>query len=734
MRWDAPVPHSTFRYTTEAVRIGDVVIPAYAQVIVSLAAANRDPARYRDPEAFDIRRLRRRSPRAGPRHPPLPGRTAGPAGGAHRPGRAAHPLPGDAAGRRPGRAALGAQRRAGAARAVRAARSAQRLILPAGGCITRPGRRSSPWAYPRGRRRRGRSGPCRSVDSGRSTTSVRHVRWAPSCTASSPSRRGAVLVTWLAPGAIPMPGAGRWLTGHVPRPSRSPLLPAFVGLFAAVSAVATVINARRWRARRAVAALLRDPAFVDLLPPTSVDRTGPVASAIPPVTVRFDRPWPWQGAGRLQRAARRQRRRPDPDDHRVPAGVRQRGARTQLRPRGLARVRLRPPAARSGRGTAGDAAALAPGGPVAGGLRRRRRAARRGAGRRAAGAAATRIPSHRHDRRLDRSPSTTGSASFPERSLLVHGRYWQAALDTLLSRADLVVLDLSGYRRRNRGTGYELQRLVDTVPAERVLLLADPWSNKRFLRREIEKAWRRMAAGSPNAGAGRRYVRRRDHRHRRHRVGARLPVGDADPAQVQPPAHPLVAARALSSARDRWRRTGTTAAGAPGGAARTRWSDGPTPIPGGCRTGTGRRRTGRLVGVAIAALAVVALLTALDRGRSRSRSSSVQQAWPRPSCRATATGSRGPVGLVTPGRGGAAGRLPGHRGVPGAQVGQAARTGPGRLRPRRGPADAANRPRPADLGRRGRTNGRCRPMGFDDSAIRSWSPIVRDLPAVTSAV
>lgn len=56
MRFDAPVPHSTFRYTTAEVRIGDVVIPAYAQVIVSLAAANRDPARYRDPDAFDLSR------------------------------------------------------------------------------------------------------------------------------------------------------------------------------------------------------------------------------------------------------------------------------------------------------------------------------------------------------------------------------------------------------------------------------------------------------------------------------------------------------------------------------------------------------------------------------------------------------------------------------------------------------------------------------------------------------
>jgi cytochrome P450 len=56
MRWDAPVPHSTFRYTTEEVRVGDAVIPAFAQVIVSLAAANRDPARYLNPDVFDISR------------------------------------------------------------------------------------------------------------------------------------------------------------------------------------------------------------------------------------------------------------------------------------------------------------------------------------------------------------------------------------------------------------------------------------------------------------------------------------------------------------------------------------------------------------------------------------------------------------------------------------------------------------------------------------------------------
>jgi cytochrome P450 len=56
MRFDAPVPHSTFRYAVQPVQIGEDVIPAGAQVIVCLAGANRDPARFSNPEVFDIDR------------------------------------------------------------------------------------------------------------------------------------------------------------------------------------------------------------------------------------------------------------------------------------------------------------------------------------------------------------------------------------------------------------------------------------------------------------------------------------------------------------------------------------------------------------------------------------------------------------------------------------------------------------------------------------------------------
>jgi cytochrome P450 len=56
LRYDAPVSHSTFRYAVEAVEIGGHLIPAGAQVIVSLAAANHDGCRFSEPEGLDLER------------------------------------------------------------------------------------------------------------------------------------------------------------------------------------------------------------------------------------------------------------------------------------------------------------------------------------------------------------------------------------------------------------------------------------------------------------------------------------------------------------------------------------------------------------------------------------------------------------------------------------------------------------------------------------------------------
>jgi hypothetical protein len=96
--------------------------------------------------------------------------------------------------------------------------------------------------------------------------------------------------------------------------------------------------------------------------------------------------------------------------------------------------------------------------------------------------------------------------SYPVRAVLCHGSFWREGVDLLLGRADLVVLDLSGFTERNRGTRYELQRVVDRVPMERIVFLRDQLSKKRYLEFEIQRAWSQMAADSPNAGRAPRWA------------------------------------------------------------------------------------------------------------------------------------------------------------------------------------------------------------------------------------
>ncbi|MVU78551.1 cytochrome P450 [Nocardia sp. ET3-3] len=54
LRYDGPVGWATLRYTAEAVRIGETDIPAGELVYVALSAANRDPARYPNPDHLDL--------------------------------------------------------------------------------------------------------------------------------------------------------------------------------------------------------------------------------------------------------------------------------------------------------------------------------------------------------------------------------------------------------------------------------------------------------------------------------------------------------------------------------------------------------------------------------------------------------------------------------------------------------------------------------------------------------
>ncbi|ATW51468.1 cytochrome P450 family protein [Streptomyces peucetius] len=56
LRYDGPVETATVRFSAAPVPVGDLVIPPGEVVLIGLAPANRDPARYPGPDRFDIRR------------------------------------------------------------------------------------------------------------------------------------------------------------------------------------------------------------------------------------------------------------------------------------------------------------------------------------------------------------------------------------------------------------------------------------------------------------------------------------------------------------------------------------------------------------------------------------------------------------------------------------------------------------------------------------------------------
>ncbi|MFE7115187.1 cytochrome P450 [Streptomyces sp. NPDC057654] len=56
LRFDGPVEMATWRYATQALEIGGVAIAEGDPVLVVLAAADRDPERFADPDALDLSR------------------------------------------------------------------------------------------------------------------------------------------------------------------------------------------------------------------------------------------------------------------------------------------------------------------------------------------------------------------------------------------------------------------------------------------------------------------------------------------------------------------------------------------------------------------------------------------------------------------------------------------------------------------------------------------------------
>lgn len=92
---------------------------------------------------------------------------------------------------------------------------------------------------------------------------------------------------------------------------------------------------------------------------------------------------------------------------------------------------------------------------------------------------------------------------FPVNSMQCAESIWKRALDHLLDRADLVVMDLSDLLPEDRGVAYELGRLVDRFPLDRVVLLVSHGTDRTALAEMLGRAWERLPPDSPNADGSR---------------------------------------------------------------------------------------------------------------------------------------------------------------------------------------------------------------------------------------
>ncbi|MGW4091474.1 hypothetical protein ACWEH3_16665 [Nocardia sp. NPDC004718] len=290
-----------------------------------------------------------------------------------------------------------------------------------------------------------------------------------------------------------------------PAPELEPVVLGLMVLSAAVLLASVALRWRRWNASRTVEKWSKDPAYSARISPIGPDPTWARASEIPALTVRFTTPP--RGRGDLREVS--------PRSNVIGA-----------KPVQIAYLRLFDNRARAREFLRGawrefgyvhllrSAASVSP--EEVRDVRRRNAfrtmfvASPRMLREELAKHSAEPLPPGR--RRLlgvtDLAVEVRDPAgSYPVRSILCHVSFWQAAVDTLLSRVDYVVLDLAGYVPANAGTRFELQRVIDRFPIAKVIFLCDKQSDRAFLKAQVLYHWSRMDSRSPNSGTTPRTAR-----------------------------------------------------------------------------------------------------------------------------------------------------------------------------------------------------------------------------------
>jgi hypothetical protein len=100
----------------------------------------------------------------------------------------------------------------------------------------------------------------------------------------------------------------------------------------------------------------------------------------------------------------------------------------------------------------------------------------------------------RLDRRLQ------GNGCYPINELYCFASAWQTAMVRLMPGTDVVLMDLRGFSVAHLGCVFELNQLVNLVPLQRIILLADRLTDVRALEDTLQRAWRNLHSSAPSAG------------------------------------------------------------------------------------------------------------------------------------------------------------------------------------------------------------------------------------------
>lgn len=78
---------------------------------------------------------------------------------------------------------------------------------------------------------------------------------------------------------------------------------------------------------------------------------------------------------------------------------------------------------------------------------------------------------------------------------------WQPVVRALLQQADVVLIDVRGLRAENHGALFELDLAVRIVPLQRLVLIADPHTERTLVERVVHAAWSAGENGRPTPPA-----------------------------------------------------------------------------------------------------------------------------------------------------------------------------------------------------------------------------------------